>query len=166
MEDNMAITHRKVEIAVRVDESNEIKAIGTLGWHPDIDVLAMRSYCDRGGVVLLLVTSNPLKACRILEAAGLQCKSDSVVLVGPLGQSGRAASVGMILAEAGVNVLRAYASHLESGQHYLVFKTSEDERAMQVIESNMAIRNMARVESVEASDELSPSISGLHQHAA
>lgn len=162
----MAIAHRKMEIAVRVDEANEIGAIGKMGWHWDIDVLAMRSYCDRGGVVLLMVTSNPLKACRILQAAGFQLKTEPVVLVGPLVRSGLAAAVGMELARARIDVLRAYDSHIGRGQHYLVFKTTEDEHAMQLIENSATIRAMAWMESGKDQDEFYPSISNVHQHAA
>jgi len=162
----MAIAHRKVEIAVRVDESNDISAVGTLGWHSDVDVLATRSYFDRGGVVVLMVTSNSLKACRLLQEAGFHCKTSAVVLVGPLVRPGLAAPIGMELAAAGVDVLCAYAYRMDRDHHYLVFKTSADEHAMQIIETSETIRALTGEELVEDTAQAAEILSGERQHAA
>jgi hypothetical protein len=90
-EGNMSIAHREVELTVRIGhEPTEISAVGIIAWQRDVEVLAMRSYCSQDGVVLLLVTTNPRKASRVLGAAGFQCKSNPIVMVGPLYRSGLA----------------------------------------------------------------------------
>jgi hypothetical protein len=128
----MSIACRKVEIAVRISEPTEVSAVALITWYPDIRVLAMRSYCDREGVVLLLVTTNPTKASQVLETSGFRCKASPVVLIGPLDRSGLASPIGLELARMGIEVLYSYSSRTESVKQYLVFKTTEDDRALRV----------------------------------
>jgi len=143
--DRMSIAHREVELTVRVGhEPTEISAVGIIAWQPDIEVLAMRSYCSQEGVVLLLVTTNPRKASQVLEAAGFQCKSNPIVMVGPLYRSGLASLIWTELAVLGIDVLYSYASRIEPGSQYLVFKTTDDERAMQVLEVSASVRSVAQ----------------------
>lgn len=141
----MSIAHREVELTVRIGhEPTEMSAVGIIAWQPDVEVLAMRSYCSQEGVVLLLVTTNPRKASQVLEAAGFQCKSNPIVMVGPLYRSGLASLIWTELAVMGIDVLYSYASRIESGSQYLVFKTTDDERAMQAIEVSASVRSVAQ----------------------
>lgn len=144
----MSVVRREIELAVRIDhEPTEMSAIGIIAWQPDVEVLAMRSYCDRDGVVLLLVTTNPRKASFVLESAGFRCKSNPVLLVGPLQQSAVTAMIGSKLAILGIEVLYSYASHTEEGRKCLVFKTTEDDRAMQALEDSPYFRDMTQPKS-------------------
>ncbi len=141
----MSIAHREVELTVRIGhEPTEMSAVGIIAWQPDVEVLAMRSYCSQDGVVLLLVTTNPRKAAHVLEAAGFQCKSNPIVTVGPLYRSGLASLIWTELAVLGIDVLYSYASRIEDGSQYLVFKTTDDERAMRALEVSATVRSVAQ----------------------
>jgi hypothetical protein len=144
-EDTMSIAHREVELTVRIGyEPTEMSAVGIIAWQPDVEVLAMRSYCSQDGVVLLLVTTNPRKASRVLEAAGFECKSNPIVMVGPLYRSGLASLIWTELAVLGIDVLYSYASRIEPGSQYLVFKTTDDARAMEALEVSASVRSVAQ----------------------
>ncbi len=138
----MSILRQEVELTVQLGhERAEMSAVGIVSWHPDIEVMTMRSYCGPDGLVLLLVTTNPIRASQVLEAAGFKCKGNPVILFGPLYRAGLAASVVTELAVLGINVLYSYVSRAGVGYQYLVFKTTEDDRAMQVLEASASVRN-------------------------
>jgi hypothetical protein len=43
----------------------------------------------------------------------------------------------------GIEIQHSYASHRESDRHYLVFKTSDDNRAIQVLTTSPTFRSWA-----------------------
>jgi hypothetical protein len=144
----MPIARRQTEISARIGhEPPEVSATAVIAWYPDIEVFAMRSYSNRDGVVLLLVTTNAVKLLHILTAAGFECEINPVVLIGPLDRSGWAAPIGVRLANAGIEVLSFYTSHKEPDRRYLVFKTSNDDHAIQVLTSDPSSRSLAWVDS-------------------
>ncbi len=66
----MSIAHRETEISVVIGhEPPEASAMAVIAWYPDIKVVTMRSYCNRDGVVLLLVTTNAVKTAQVLKAS-------------------------------------------------------------------------------------------------
>ena len=105
-----------------------------------MNVLAYCSYSTREESVVLLVTEDAIKTREALEAACFNCKANTVVLVGSSDQVGAAAQLGVLLGHAGVNILYSYAS--SSGQHefFAVFKTMDDERAIQILEQSPLAR--------------------------
>ncbi len=140
----MPIARREIEISVRIgQEPHNASATTVIARHPDIEVFTMRSYCNRDGVVLLLVTTDALKTSQVLKVAGFQCEINPVVLIGPINRSGWAAPVGTELADAGIEVLYSYTSHKDRDRHYLVFKTSDDHRAIQVLTAGPALQSLA-----------------------
>ena len=140
----MPIARRETEISARIGpELPDVSATAVIAWYPDVEVFAMRSYCNRDDVVLLLVTTNAAKISQVLNAAGFQCEVNAVVLIGPLNRSGWAAPVGVALANAGIEIHHSYASHRERDRHYLVFKTSDDNRAIQVLTTSPTFRSWA-----------------------
>jgi len=146
----MSIVRRAIEISVRIGhETHKASATTVMARSPDIQVLTMRSYCNRDGVVLLLVTTNPVKTSYILKAAGFQCEASPVVLIGPINRSGWAAPVGIALTKAGIEVFYSYTSHKEPGRHYLVFKTSNDERAIQILTAGSTFQSLTDDDSQE-----------------
>lgn len=163
----MSIIRGEIELAVRIGhEPTEMSAVGIIAWHPDVEVLVMRSYCDQDGVVLLLVTTNPHKAAQVLEAAGFRCKSNPVLLVGPLHRSALAAQIGAELSGLGIEVLYSYASGNGASHHYLVFKTTEDERALQVLEASDCLQGTTSVKSWHEQQVISQAASSWQQAAA
>jgi len=166
-EGRMSILRREIELAVQVgDEPTEVSAVEIIAWQPGIEVLAMRSYCGPDGVVLLLVTTNSRKASQVLEAAGFRCKSNPVILVGPLRQSGLAALIWTELAVLGIDVLYSYTSRIGAGHQYLVFKTTEDDRAMEALEVSAGIRDVMQVRSSQDQNVVSETGSSWQQVAA
>jgi hypothetical protein len=140
----VAKARKEVELAVRV--SNKPGALGevlSVIAAQGINVLAYCSYCDRDELVVLLVTNNALLAKQALEAAGFKCKANSVVLVGAHDEVGAAARLGAHLGMAGVEILYSYASSGGSEQFFAVFKTMNDERAIEVLESSPLARAAA-----------------------
>ena len=158
----MPIARRQTEISARIGHAPpEVSASAVIAWYPEIEVFAMRSYSNRDGVVVLLVTTNADKISHVLTAAGFQCEVNSVVLIGPLDRSGWAAPIGVRLANAGIDVLNFYASHKEHGQRYLVFKTSDDDHAIQVLtggppSQSLACSNTPRDQEMAIADGFSP----------
>ena len=144
----MSIAHRETEISVLIGhEPPEASAAAVLAWYPDIEVVTMRSYCNRDGVVLLLVTSNAVKTAQVLKAAGFRCQVNPVVLIGPLNRSGWASPIGVELTNAGIEVLYSYTSHIDRNRHYLVFKTSDDDSAIQVLTTGSSFQSLANNDS-------------------
>jgi hypothetical protein len=132
----MSIARQEIEIAIRVrEEAEDVSAVGIIGLCPDVDVLAMDSHCDQDGVVLLLVTTNAFKTAFVLNAVGFQCEASQIVLVGPLERMGMASMIGAHLANAGIGVQYSYLSRTERGERYLVVKTTENARAVRVLEN-------------------------------
>ena len=131
----MAKARKEVEIAVRVGNrpaalGEALAAIAARG----VNVLAYCSYSDQDDLVILLITDNALKAMDSLQAAGFSCRTNSVVLVGASDEVGAAARIGAHLGMAGVEILYSYASSSGSEQFVAVFKTTNDERAIQALE--------------------------------
>jgi hypothetical protein len=141
--DDMFSARQETEISVRIgQEPHKASATTVIASYPDVEVFTMRSYCNRDGVVLLLVTTDAVKTSRVLKAAGFQCEVNPIVLIGPINRSGWAAPVGDELANAGIEVLYSYTSHKDRDRHYLVFKTSDDDRAIQVLTAGSAFQSL------------------------
>ena len=143
-EDNMSIARRETEISVLIGhEPPEASATAVIALHPDIEVLTMRSYCNRDGVVLLLVTTNAVKTTRVLKAAGFQCQINPVILIGPINRLAWVDQIGVELANAGIEVLYSYTSQRDCDRHYLVFRTSDDDRAIEALTTGPAFQPLA-----------------------
>ena len=131
----MAKARKEVELAVRVGNKpvaaqhvlSILKARG-------LNILAFCTYTERDDLVILLITDNPLMAKDALQSAGFSCKANSVVVVGAPGELGSTASMGAHLGLAGVEILYSYTSRSGEDQSVAVFKTTDDERAIQILE--------------------------------
>ena len=140
----MYLVSKNEEIAVRDNEELDVSALTAIAHCPDLEVFAMRSYCDREGVVLLLVTNNSRRTTRLLEQVGYRCHTRPVVLVGPLRRRGWTIPLQTELEISGIQVRHTYAHRTERGHHYLAFQTEDDERALRVLELSGALRGAAR----------------------
>jgi hypothetical protein len=136
----MPKARRDVELTVRL--GNKVDALGRVlaaVAQQNINVVAYCCYFDRDEGVLLLVTDFPERAKRAIEMAGFDCRANTVVVVGATDQVGGAALLGARLGFAGVEILYSYASS-GSNEFHAVFKTTNDERAISVLDSTPAIR--------------------------
>jgi hypothetical protein len=131
----VAKARKEVEIAVRVDSRPAAvpEVLSTLTSR-GLKVLAYCTYTERDDLVILLVTDDALIAKDALQRAGFSCKANSVVLVGASHELGSAAIIGAHLGLSGVEILYSYASWLGGDQSIAVFKTTDDERAIQALE--------------------------------
>ena len=131
----VAKARKDVELAVRV--GNRPGALGgvlaAVAEH-GVNVLAYCTYSDSNDLIVLLITDNALAAKEALQMGGFSCKANSVVLVGASDEVGAAARIGMHLGMAGIEILYSYASSSGGDQFVAVFKTNNDEGAIQALE--------------------------------
>ncbi len=137
----MPRARKEIELAIRLGaEPGALGRVLSTVADKGVNVLAYCCYSDRDETVVLLVTENALAAKEALEAAGFSCRANSVVIVGAADQVGGAATLGTQLGHAGIDILYSYASSSGSRQFYAVFKTSDDQRALSVLDTAMAAR--------------------------
>ncbi len=68
-----------------------------------------------------------------MAATGLPCKANPVVLVREADNVGAAARLGGLLHRAGIEILYSYASSSGGNEFWAVFKTTNDEQAIQLL---------------------------------
>jgi hypothetical protein len=101
------------------------------------NIRALCSYSDRHQSVMLLVTEDPPRVKQALEDAGFDCTTASVVVVGLENRIGAIDRLGLHLRDAGINVLRSYASYAGRQEVCAVFKTQDDARAVKVLQAGL-----------------------------
>lgn len=131
----MAKASKEVEISVRVgNKPAAVQEVLSILAARSLNVLAYCTYTERDDLVILLVTDNALVAKDALQNGGFSCKANSVVLVGAAHELGSTAIIGAHLGLSGVEILYSYSSQLSGDQSIAVFKTTDDERAIQALE--------------------------------
>jgi hypothetical protein len=123
------------------------------------EVLAACSHWDRSVAVVKLVSENPWRTMRALQEAGFTCQSSPVVLVDMPDKPGLPTLIASKLVNAGIRILDSYSLHEERNRVHVVFKTSDDDRAVYLIEIDALIHDLAVAKSCrqaaeEAVDEL------------
>lgn len=112
------------------------------------NVRALCSYNDRDRTVMLLVTEDTPRAKQALEDAGFDCTTNPVVVVGLENRIGAIDRLGLHLQDAGINVLRSYASYASRQEVCAVFKTQDDARAVKVLQAGLDATPHALLERV------------------
>ena len=131
----MAKARKEVELAVRVgNKPVAVQQVLSILKARRVNVLAYCNYTERDDLVILLVTDHALLAKDALESAGFSCKANSVVVVGAPVELGSTAIMGAHLGLAGVEILYSYTSRSGGDRSIAVFKTTDDERAIQTLE--------------------------------
>jgi hypothetical protein len=110
------------------------------------NVRALCSYNDRDRMVMLLVTGDPPRAKQALEDAGFDYTANPVVVVGLENRIGVIDRLGLHLENAGINVLRSYASYANPQEVCAVFKTQDDARAVKVLQAGLGTAVHPRLE--------------------
>ncbi len=137
----MPQARKEVELAIRLgNQPGGLGRVLSVVASENVNVLAYCSYTERDDTVVLLVTDNALQSKRALEAAGFSCRANSVVVVGATDQVGGAALLGARLGYAGIDILYSYASSAGSTQFCAVFKTSDDQRAIALLDSSASVQ--------------------------
>src|SRR6266404_1412372 len=107
------------------------------------EVLAASSHWDGSNTVVKLVTEDARRTTHALEAAGFDCESNPVVLVETPDKPGLPEFLRGKLANAGVNVIYSYLFQSDGGLTYVVFKTTDDLRAIYILEVEALIHGLA-----------------------
>ena len=134
---------KQVEITVRV--ANGPASLGRLiavASSCGTELLAACSYWDQAGAVVMLVAEDALRAKRTLEGEGFKCKANEVVLVEMPDIPGLAPLLGAKLTSAGIHVLYSYAFRSGGDRSYVVFKTSNDDRAVYFLEFEALVESL------------------------
>ena len=100
-----------------------------------IAVLAHCCVPAQPGTLALVVTDKPQLARAGLERAGVSCKTGPVLLVRTPPHPAIAAQLGLQLTASKIGVLYSYTSWFKTPQMHVVFKTTDDERALQVLQA-------------------------------
>ncbi len=131
----MAKARKEIELAVRAgNQPGVLGKVFSVVSSAGINILAYCTYWERDNSVILLVAENPYRTKQLLEAAGYECRANSVVVVGAYDQVGAAALLGAHLGNEGINILYSYASSAGGGQFCAVFKTDDDDRAINTLD--------------------------------
>jgi len=146
---------RQVEITVRtITQPLTLGRLMAITASRGADVLAACSYSDGGATVVKLVTENAHRTMRALRAAGFDCLAQGVVMVEAPNKPGLAALLKQKLTAAGIGVLRSYWFRSGSNQSYTVFKTTDDEQALYLLEVDALIHDLAAAKSWRPSEEI------------
>lgn len=104
-----------------------------------IEILASNSHRASNWMLALLITDDAYSTRRVLEASGLDCWSDSVIRVDCPGR-GKVVHLGAQLRTAGIRIVYSYLSMLPSSEgsdhSCVVFKTTDDARALRILREN------------------------------
>ena len=135
---------RQTQITVRA--SNQPSLLGRLmaiTVSCGAEVLAACSHCDGFNTVVRLVTEHADRTMRALTAAGFDCQSDPVVIVELPDKPGLPAMLAAKLAVAGIRVRHSYASHSDDHRCHVVFQTTDDDRAIGLLQVESLVRALA-----------------------
>ncbi len=150
---------RQIEITIRtINQPTLLGRLIAITVSCGAEVLAASSYWDGGETVVKLVTEDALRTTHALEAAGFDCKSIPVVLVEVPDKPGLPEFLTGRLIREGVNVLYTYSFRSDRELNYLVFKTTDDDRAIYTLEVEALIHGLAATRNWRESDVV--------QHAA
>jgi hypothetical protein len=134
---------RQIEITVRtVNQPASMGKLIALTVSCGAEVLAASSYWDGNETVVKLVTEDALRTARALQAAGFNCRSNPVVLVETPDKPGLPEFLSDKLVSAGVNILYTYSFRSDRELNYLVFKTTDDNRAIYILELEALIHGL------------------------
>ena len=127
------------EIAIRIPDAVRSEELLTTIKTRGIQVLAHSCVPAPKGALALVVTDQPQQAKAVLEQKGLECKTNPVVLVSALPHPAVAARLGMELTAAQIGIRYSYATWCEAPQVHVVFKTTDDDQAVRILQTCASI---------------------------
>jgi hypothetical protein len=108
------------------------RVLGTLA-NAGVNLKALNAYSEGDKGVFLLVTSDNKKAQKCLKILGYEVKSNPVVTILIEDRIGAGAEVGVLLGNAIIDVEYCYGSSAGVGRAFLVFKTSNNKKAVETL---------------------------------
>jgi hypothetical protein len=126
----------KIENELSVITPNEPgilgRVLGTLA-NAGVNLKALNVYSEGDKGVFLLVTSDNRKAQKCLKILGYDVKSNPVVTVLIEDRIGAGAEIGALLGNAIIDVVYCYGSSAGIGKALLIFKTSNNKKAVETL---------------------------------
>jgi hypothetical protein len=136
---------KETEIVVHLkNEPASIGEVTVAATSPNVEILASCFYWQRNGAVVRLVSEDPARTAQALARAGFQYQTDSVLLIGLQERPGIAARTGLLLATAGIAVSYSYVSRTDRHKAFAVFKTTDDDRALRLLQTTALVEEMRR----------------------
>ncbi len=158
---------RQIEITIRtVNQPALLGKLIAITVSCGAEVLAASSYWDGSETVVKLVTEDALRTTHALQAAGFDCKSIPIVLVETPDKPGLPEFLSDKLVGAGVNILYTYSFRSDRELNYLVFKTTDDDRAIYILEVEAVIHGLVAARNWRQLGAKDMAQSGVTQHAA
>jgi hypothetical protein len=108
------------------------RVLGTLA-NAGVNLRALNAYSEGDKGVFLLLMSDNKKAQKCLRILGYDVKSSQVVTVLTEDRIGAGAEVGALLGNAVIDVEYCYGSSAGVGKALLVFKTSNNKKAVETL---------------------------------
>ena len=108
------------------------RVLGTLA-NAGVNLKALNAYSDGKKGVFLLVTSDNKKAQTCLKILGYEVTSNHVVTILVEDRIGAGSEIGALLGNAVIDVEYCYGSSAGVGKVLLVFKTSDDKKAVETL---------------------------------
>ncbi len=98
-----------------------------------INITSICAYGMDNTAYFMLITENNAKAKKALVHCGLMVKEDEVVAVDLPNKAGELQKIARKIADAGINIVYMYATAAAGKSSTCIFKTSDDKKAIKVI---------------------------------
>jgi len=158
---------RQIQITVRASNQPAFLArLMAITTSCGAEVLVASSHWDGSGTVVNLVTEDAARTGRALTAAGFECESHFVVLVEIPDKPGLPAVLAERLEAVGIDVLHSHAFRADNHRSYVVFQTSDDDRAIYLLEVDALIHHLAASQRWHPSSERERAETCTAKHAA
>jgi hypothetical protein len=108
------------------------RVLGTLA-NAGVNLKALNAYSEGKKGVFLLVTSDNKKAQKCLKILGYEVSTNQVVTILVQDRIGAGSEIGALLGNAVIDVDYCYGSSAGVGKVLLVFKTSDDKKAVETL---------------------------------
>ena len=108
------------------------RVLGTMA-NAGINVRAVCAYSEEKVGHFLLITADNAKAERALKALGYKVRSTKVITVQITDRIGAGAEIGALLGNAIIDIDYCYGTSAGGGMTLLVFKTSNNKRALETL---------------------------------
>jgi len=115
-----------------------------------VETLASCLYHERDCAVMLLVTDDPLRTTAELRVAGFRVSVSDVVLVHAPYEPRLAMQLSRQLSAAAIGVLYSYVSWTEAHRAYLVFRTTDNDRAVRLLREEMLVHKVVPASTIPA----------------
>ncbi len=98
-----------------------------------VNVSAFCAYVEDDKGLFRLVSDDNAKLESVLQAAGYETRSAGVVCVQVESKVGTGAEIGSKLGDAGIDIQHTYATSAMAGESVAIFKTADDDKAIEVL---------------------------------